>query len=500
VSFSVLTACFLRLLSGARCVAAARTVLKRRPVHVGDNCSRLLIALPTLLLVCAAALSPTRADTRSSASATPTRADAQSSASATPTRADAQSSPSATPTRADAQSHPSSTPTRIDAQNAVHEGTFETPPAPASSSRPAPGAAERKSVPTALAVVEQPRATGYFVGDRVTQRVLLERGGHAVVPVTLPTPGRVSAWFERRAASVETDASSHRWLVVQYQILNAPSKLITVKLPAWTLAIKSDPSLSSAGRDRGASAGASIGAELGKVRALQIPETLVNVAPLSLPGSPTQVGSADLRADRLPPTIAVSPIRRAMAISAGALVLTLVAWFAWIMWRNWRAEATQPFASALREMRTLEDSEPRAWQALHRAFDRTAGRVVQSATLPTLFERAPQLLPARGEIERFFAQSSLLFFGAAPASPAPSASSGSPASAAPFVTSGSPASAAPFASSAAPTSAATSASSAAPASPALSASSDASASGSPPTPSPRGLCIELRRIEKRHER
>jgi mxaA protein len=73
----------------------------------------------------------------------------------------------------------------------------------------------------------------------------------------------------------------------------------------------------------------------------------------------------------------------------------------------------QPFARALREMRALDDREPRAWQALHRAFDRTAGRAIQSATLPVLFERAPQLAPARAQIENFFAQSNSLFFGSA---------------------------------------------------------------------------------------
>ena len=38
---------------------------------------------------------------------------------------------------------------------------------------------------------------------------------------------------------------------------------------------------------------------------------------------------------------------------------------------------------------------PEAWRALHRAFDQTAGRVVQTATLPALFERVPQLQSLR---------------------------------------------------------------------------------------------------------
>jgi mxaA protein len=39
-----------------------------------------------------------------------------------------------------------------------------------------------------------------------------------------------------------------------------------------------------------------------------------------------------------------------------------------------------------------------------------------------LFERAPQLAPARAQIETFFAQSSLLFFGTATANDRPTAS------------------------------------------------------------------------------
>jgi mxaA protein len=271
---------------------------------------------------------------------------------------------------------------------------------------------------TTSAVVEQPRLTGYFVGDLLTQRVLLQRDGETLTPVTLPLPGRVSAWFERRLVTTTSDAALRRWLVIEYQILNAPPKLTNIALPSWQLAIRTGggaPPLT-----------------------LTIPSVSINVAPLSPPGSPEQVGTRDLRADRLPPVIPTVPIRRAMALSAGALALTVIAWIAWVVWRNRRSVATQPFARALRELSVLDDGEPRAWQALHRAFDRTAGRVIQSATLPMLFERAPQLVPARAQIEDFYAQSSLRFFGGATTNAA--------------------------------------------------------------APLPRALCIELRRIERRHER
>jgi mxaA protein len=241
------------------------------------------------------------------------------------------------------------------------------------------------------AFVEQPRAAAYFVGDLLTQRVLLRSAGGDLHPGTLPTPGRVSAWFERRNVMLETDASSRRWLVVQYQVLNAPQKLTPVILPGWTLATKG-PGLVS------------------KV-VLNVPSSKINVAPLSPPGSPTQVGVADLRPDHLAPLIAEAPIRSAITLSASALALTVAAWLGWFLWRNRRAGTTQPFARAVHELRGLDDRDPRAWQVVHRAFDRTAGRVVQVATLPELFDRAPQLIPVREKIEHFFAQSSLLFFG-----------------------------------------------------------------------------------------
>lgn len=240
-----------------------------------------------------------------------------------------------------------------------------------------------------MAVVTQPRPTGYFVGDLVTQRILLEGSGQPYTPVTLPPPGRVNSWFERRRATVVTDDSSHRWLAVEYQFLNAPKAVTAATLPAWQLTVKTAAAAPFT---------------------LTVPAASLNIAPLSPPGSPEQIGTRDLRSDHVPAKIAEAPICRAIAISSSGLALTLAAWLGWVFWRNKRAQTTQPFAHALRELRTLPDDAPRAWQILHRAFDQAAGRVIQTATLPVLFERAPQLAPVRAQIEEFFAQSTQRFF------------------------------------------------------------------------------------------
>ncbi len=256
--------------------------------------------------------------------------------------------------------------------------------------------------PPLTAVVTQPRPTGYFVGDLVTQRVLLEGRGQSYTPVTLPPPGRVNSWFERRRATVVTDAFSYHWLAVEYQFLNAPKAVTAAPLPAWQLTVRTTAALAPL--------------------TLAVPATSLNIAPLSPPGSPEQVGTRDLRPDHLPATIAKAPICRAIAITSTGFALTLLAWLAWVLWRNKRANATQPFAHALRELRTLPDDAPRAWQILHRAFDQAAGRVIHSATLPVLFERAPQLAPVRAEIEEFFAQSTQRFFAQGSGGKGPQAS------------------------------------------------------------------------------
>jgi mxaA protein len=109
--------------------------------------------------------------------------------------------------------------------------------------------------------------------------------------------------------------------------------------------------------------------------------------------------------------IATAPIKRQLWTWFIALAVTLSAWAAWTQWRNRLAALNQPFARALHEISRLDPASPQAWQTLHRAFDRTAGRVMHTETLPLLFEQAPHLQALRTQIEEFFVASSERFFG-----------------------------------------------------------------------------------------
>ncbi|MDY6947786.1 MAG: hypothetical protein SXG53_18920, partial [Pseudomonadota bacterium] len=249
-------------------------------------------------------------------------------------------------------------------------------------------AASVAPVPQA-AVVDQPRPFGHVLGDVITQRVLLRAADAQFTPAELPTPQRINVWFDRHKPSIETASDGTRWLVVDYQIINTPQVLETVALPAWTLQ---------------SSAGAR----------LNIPAWPISIAALTPVATAPRI-TGELRPDRAAPTIDTGRITRQLIIWTVAFLLALVAWLGWVQLRNYRDRSNKPFARAWHEIGKMDEGASEAWQALHRAFDRAAGRVVQIETLPVLFAQAPHLAALRERIEQFFEQSSQRFFGEATA-------------------------------------------------------------------------------------
>jgi len=236
-----------------------------------------------------------------------------------------------------------------------------------------------------VAVVQQPRPFGYVLGDTLTQRSLLESSGRVFEPAMLPPTERAGLWFARRSARLET-ASGHRWLVMDYQLINAPQALMMVNLPSVNLK-------SMSGGDQ-----------------LVIPEWPVSVAPLTPRAAFAKGGLQELRPDHPAPLIPTAALRERALLSSSASIAVLLIWLGWWALRSARASASQPFARALREIKLGDDDREAAWVAMHRAFDRTAGRTVQLSTLPLLFEQAPHFGPQRAAIEQFFEASSRRFF------------------------------------------------------------------------------------------
>lgn len=261
-------------------------------------------------------------------------------------------------------------------------------PTTASSLAPAASAIARANAAASTAIVQQPRPFGYVLGDTLTQRILLQSGGHNFDPAALPPAERAGLWFARRSSRIELAEGGHHWLAIDYQLINAPQALMTVNLPSVRLKSKT-------GND-----------------VLSVSEWPISIAPLTPRAAFAKGGLQELRPDHPAPTLPTRALRQQLEIWSGAFALTVVIWLAWWLFRSLRATANQPFARALRAIRRSGDDNETAWLALHRAFDTTAGRALQLSSLPALFKQAPHFEPLRAAIEQFYVESSLRFFGA----------------------------------------------------------------------------------------
>jgi mxaA protein len=242
-------------------------------------------------------------------------------------------------------------------------------------------------------VVQEPRAFGYQLGDVLTQRILLPSGGSDVGSVTPPSIGRSGAWLERRPARFEIDEQGHRWMAIDYQVVNVAPSLTRIVLPALSLTSASGATL-------------------------QIAEWPLSIGPITAADSFNAGDLQSMRPDRPTPLLPTAPLRQQATIALGLLLLTVLSWGGWLLWRNWRESARLPFARAWRQMRRRDepnlDTSEDAWLCLHHALNETAGHVVHAGSLPSLFARAPYLQPLRTQLEQFYRQSTERFFTPVP--------------------------------------------------------------------------------------
>jgi mxaA protein len=236
------------------------------------------------------------------------------------------------------------------------------------------------------ATVEQPRSFGHVLGDVLTQRVLLEEQGRSLQPSALPTAGRVDLWLERAKPRIETDAQGRRWLVIDYQIINAPQALSAIALPALNIATAAGPTLT-------------------------LNPWPVSVAPLTPPEAFGQGDLQALRPDRPVAALATGVIQRQIRLSLTALLGVLLLWLVWWVWRNAAEARRLPFARAWHQLRRIDDpASPQAWRIVHHALNTSAGHVVHGTGLARLLEQVPYLRPLQARLEDFYRESTQRFF------------------------------------------------------------------------------------------
>jgi mxaA protein len=275
------------------------------------------------------------------------------------------------------------------------------------------------------------RAYGYFVGDRLEQRLSFDVPANAVLEVdSIPKPGRINGWLDLLAVSSER-LTDQTVMKLDYQIMAGGPNTRLIFLPARVL------------RFRPPAFGAEPRSAISESR---VDAVAVSVSPLTEPVVSERNGLGELRGDRAPAALDTAAITRRVGALSVALGATALAWFA-LAYRRSRGTRAAPFARAARQIESARG--PRSgnigkasnggkggkggggdsWfeatlRTLHRAFDQSAGKSMLSADVDEFVQQRPVFEPLRAEIVRFFEQSSARFYSVPPADePAQSAQS-----------------------------------------------------------------------------
>lgn len=238
--------------------------------------------------------------------------------------------------------------------------------------------------------LDTPRLYGHAVGDLVRQTLRLELAeGYRLETSALPRPGAVARWLELRRLTVQEQGARGYRIELEYQTFRAP-------LAVSSQTVRGFP-LSLAGPGGSAS--------------VAVPDTEIGVAPLT----PLAAGGFAMRPERWPEAPdSAAPVRQALtwgaiALAAGLLWMVLNGRGPWV-------RRVRPFAEALRDLERLAGqpwngaAARSAYASLHRAIDTVWGEPLFAPQLDAFFEKHPEYLPFRGELERFFRASYALFF------------------------------------------------------------------------------------------
>lgn len=248
-----------------------------------------------------------------------------------------------------------------------------------------------------VSVKTQAREVGYMIGDVVTQTVEVQTpDGYRLDEHSLPQRRGDGAHIELRRASHEAIAEGDRMLHLirlDWQVFRAMRDIRPVDLRPLTLQFRHDDKVLTA-----------------RVAPLQI--LISPILPTVLDGDYSQP-----RADVAPLPQPLQPWWLRLALSAAGL-LVAVGYFAWRFdWLPFLSLRVSPFRLAWRNIRGLrkrqkqDPSAPQqAMRVLSRAFDAYAGMAMSSERLPLLFDRHPEFLPCRVNIEAFYAEIRRIFF------------------------------------------------------------------------------------------
>lgn len=229
---------------------------------------------------------------------------------------------------------------------------------------------------------ENPRVHGWWLGDRMQQRIRITLPpGAALDPASLPRARAVDYWLDLLTVE-RRDVPGGVALTLTWQNFYAALEPSLRQVPASPIRLLDGTRLALPG----------------------FAYVTAPIRPIMAPSRPDQ-----MQPDPPYHLIDPAPARAGLAVSAAGLLLGLLALARHQGWFPFHARAARPFTRAARRIRALP--APQARQALHRAFDAAFGRVLIGADLDHFLDRAPHYAPLRDRLALFFAGSDAAFFG-----------------------------------------------------------------------------------------
>lgn len=222
---------------------------------------------------------------------------------------------------------------------------------------------------------------GLQLGDTVTMTVTLPVSVDEIDTAALPeTEVRQGPWFYLRSHVLRDQQ-----LQLQLQVMNVPVDYREVMTPRWQLRTNDD---------------AFIDIE-------RLPVVLGSAVAREI-----VVGKSAMQGDLPAPMVETDLYQQRLTIAIAVLAFAILILFFWHL--GLRPRQQLPFARArlriwLMSLRGKRDATAAA-RVLHGAFNQSAGAVVVSDRLDTLFEQCPWLQPLEDDIRHFYQHSASQFF------------------------------------------------------------------------------------------
>lgn len=241
-----------------------------------------------------------------------------------------------------------------------------------------------------------PRPFGYLIGDVIRHEIQLDlKKPYALQKGSIPTAGNLNYWLELRNVAVEEmeqQAANRYRILLTYQTFYAPVGVKALSIPAFRLVLSRPDQILN----------------------VPIPAWEFTMSPLRELAVRTEGGREYVRPDAKPRPIDARGHGIRLILFAAVTAATLL----YTLWRygQWPGRRRKPFARASRELRRLRRGAidltvyKQALQAIHRAFNETAGAPIFPGSLQQFVQQRPAFLPLMGEIEAFFERSRDLFF------------------------------------------------------------------------------------------